>query len=435
MGGATTDTRRRAVWTVGDQGLSAVTNFALSVSIARTVSREAFGAYALCFAIYLIIVGISRSLTSDPLLVRFSDQDREAQRGAFKAATGAALCIGLVSAAICVTIRLIVGPGVVGQAIGALGLVIAPLLVQDAWRFCFFADGRTPQAALNDGVWAAAQVLLVGALIVRGHPSVGSLIIAWGLAGTAAAAFGVLQSKVVPSPWCFRAWLSENRHLSVRYASEFVAGYAATQVILFGLAAIAGLAAVGGFRAAQALLGPLNVLWIGGLAVAIPEAVRLKNASIERMRRLGVIVSGTLAVTAASGALAATLIPDHIGRAILGASWVDAHGMLLPLGLTIAGNGASVGAIAAVRAFERAQEGLRVRLMVAVVNVVITLGVGSVVGVHGAAWALCASVWFDAALWWRCLHHVESTLGPRRATEQPSHDGMRTKPTDARVAA
>ena len=45
----------------------------------------------------------------------------------------------------------------------ALGLTLPGLLLQDSWRYSFFALGRGSQAFLNDMIWA---VTLLPALVV-----------------------------------------------------------------------------------------------------------------------------------------------------------------------------------------------------------------------------------------------------------------------------
>ena len=41
----------------------------------------------------------------------------------------------------------------------ALGVTLPLLMLQDSWRFAFFALGRGSQAFLNDSVWAVGLVI------------------------------------------------------------------------------------------------------------------------------------------------------------------------------------------------------------------------------------------------------------------------------------
>ena len=97
---------RRASWGVADQALSSLTNFGLAVVLARGLSPEGFGAASVTFAVYVLALNGSRSLTSEPLTVRHSHLGR-ADWGRHAAdALGAALLLGSLLAPV-----LLVVPG------------------------------------------------------------------------------------------------------------------------------------------------------------------------------------------------------------------------------------------------------------------------------------------------------------------------------------
>ncbi len=62
---------RRTGWGLGDQMVSSLTNVALTIMVARSVSADEFGTFSLLLATYLVCVTLVRGLTSEPLLVRF----------------------------------------------------------------------------------------------------------------------------------------------------------------------------------------------------------------------------------------------------------------------------------------------------------------------------------------------------------------------------
>ena len=49
---------RRFGWGMGDQALSSLTNFAVGIAVARSVSASAFGAFALAFSFYSIALSV-----------------------------------------------------------------------------------------------------------------------------------------------------------------------------------------------------------------------------------------------------------------------------------------------------------------------------------------------------------------------------------------
>lgn len=75
---------------------------------------------------------------------------------------------------------LLVG-GDLGHAFVALAVVLPAVLLQDAWRFAFFAAGDGRKAFVNDAVWGVA---LVPALILATAPgSEFGFLLAWGASG------------------------------------------------------------------------------------------------------------------------------------------------------------------------------------------------------------------------------------------------------------
>ena len=71
-------------------------------------------------------------------------------------------------------------------------------MLQDSWRYSFFALGRGSQAFLNDIIWAVTLLPALLLLRVTGHASVFWFVSAWGAAATVAAAVGPLQARVMP---------------------------------------------------------------------------------------------------------------------------------------------------------------------------------------------------------------------------------------------
>ena len=102
----------------------------------------------------------------------------------------------------------------------ALGLTLPGLLLQDSWRFAFFAHGRGALSLINDSVWAIA--LLAGFVIVRvtGHETVFWAVFAWGAAAAVGAVVGPFQARVRPRLAQTRQWLTTHWDLAPRYLAE-----------------------------------------------------------------------------------------------------------------------------------------------------------------------------------------------------------------------
>src|SRR6188472_939917 len=78
----------RLTGALADQMLSSATNFALGFVIARTLGPVDFGAFNLAFAAYLIALGSSRSMNTDPLMIRYSAGSAARWRTGTSSATG-----------------------------------------------------------------------------------------------------------------------------------------------------------------------------------------------------------------------------------------------------------------------------------------------------------------------------------------------------------
>ena len=86
---------KRVGWGLGDQALSSMTNFAVGILVARSVSVADFGAYALAFSAYCFILGISRALATEPFAVRFVISEPEQLHRARVGVAGVALLTGV----------------------------------------------------------------------------------------------------------------------------------------------------------------------------------------------------------------------------------------------------------------------------------------------------------------------------------------------------
>jgi hypothetical protein len=386
----------RAGWGVADQALSSLANLAVGALVARAVSPSSFGAFGLVFSTYLIVLGACRALIAEPLVIRFSARPDAEWRSATRAATGSALALGVATGLGCVLAGLASG-GVFGEALLALGVVLPGLMLQDTWRFAFFAAGHGRKAFTNDLASAAALPALA-ILSTRSH-AVGLFVLAWGATGALAALLGTLQSRVVPAPFAGPRWIRRQGDLGFPYLGEFAA-LGAGEAALFGVAGLAGLAAAGALRAGQILVGPLRVLFLGVRLAAVPEAVRLLRDPRSSPRAAAARLSAVLAGVALAWGALLTLLPASLGEALVGRSWSEARHVMIPLSLGMAGTGAVTGALVGLRALAAARRSLRSRVLVTPFMLGGTVAGAAVAGAPGTAWAIALVTWLSLGLWW-----------------------------------
>jgi O-antigen/teichoic acid export membrane protein len=426
--------RGRASWSLADQALSSLTNFGLALLVARSTSGRQFGAFELAYSLYLFVVGCSRAVGAEPLLVRHSDTTVRRVREATAASTGTALVVGLVAGLACIAGSPLVDDPTSG-AVAALGLALPGLLVQDAWRYAFFAAGCPGKAAANDAVWALCQVALLASLFVAGDPPVGHLVLAWGVSGGVGAVLGLVQSRVLPRPAAVVDWLRRHRDLAPRFLGEFSVGLGASQLSIWLVGVVGGLQVVGALRAATLVLGPFRILLTAAPAAAIPELVRLRNRSSSGFLRALVVTSLALGGLVGAWGLLALLLPGDVGRSVLGRNWEPARPLLPLVALGWSALGLGTGAMIGLRVLADARRSFRARLLI--VPVLLLVPVGFVVGGDGdatdAAVGLAVVSCWSAVVWWVQLRRSLRSAEPRPVSldaRAPSVDPLLTGPVD-----
>lgn len=422
---------RRLSWGVADQAVSSLSNFVVGAYVAKTLGATSLGAFALAFFTYSIILNGSRGVATDPLMVRYSGAPPPTWRPAVSAATGVALVVGVVTGLVSLAVGLTmsaVSTSEVGDAFVALAIGLPGLVLQDSWRYAFFSSGRGAQAFVNDSVWA---VLLVGGLLAHGTQgmTVERVMLFFGGTATIAAAVGLVQAGLVPAPRQALAWLREHQSLGPRYLTENVIMGLSGQFRSFVLAGVSGLAAVGQLRAAEMLIGPFLVIFMGISQVAVPEGRRWLARGMPAFTRFCLLLSVGLSAAAVGYGLGVLLLlPLGVGDLILGSVWESAY--LLAPGVIVSSMAGSfmVGASAGLRAMGQASRSLRAQTTVTVITV-IGGGVGAAGwGAVGAVWGGAAASIAGAAVWWTHLlrgardHARSAASDPRPRTERAVAD-------------
>jgi O-antigen/teichoic acid export membrane protein len=404
----------RFAWGMADQALSSLTNFLLGLLAARSLGPSDFGAFGIAFAIYVVLLGTSRTISSDPMVIRFSSTDSEMWRRAASWGTGSAISIGIVAGAACLLLAQSVR-GTLSSTLVALGLMLPGLLLQDAWRSAFFARGSGSAAFLNDLIWAIVLFPSITVLLMEHAASPASLLLVWGGAGTIAGLVGGIQASVLPRPLRFFSWFREHSDLIPRYLGEFGVTTGTSQVILFLVGALAGLSAVGALRGGQLLFGPVNILFLSANLVAIPEGVRFLRVSEASLRRFCKVYAGLLGGTAVAVGVVAWTLPPSIGAAILGKNWEPAHAVVIPLMLSTFGSAVMMGAGVGLRALAAPRFSLRARLFVAPMALAAGLVGAALRGARGTAWGLAIAFLLGAIIWW---HHFSAGLQQNEASRR-----------------
>jgi len=390
----------RLSWGIADQAMCSLTNFLLSIYVARTLGAVAFGAFTLAYVTYGFAINASRGLSIEPLLIRFSGTDLPTWRRATAGCTGTALLVGLVAGACALAAGAVIG-GTTGLAFLALGITLPGLLLQDSWRYAFFALGRGYHAFVNDTIWAAVQIPLLVFLKSSGHANVFTFVLAWGAAAAAGAAVAPLQGRVMPRLTAAVEWISRHRDLGPRYLLENTGNNASDTVRSYCTSSILGLAAVGYIQAANVLLGPFKIILLGISLITMPEAARILRRAPRQLPLFGAAVSAGLTVLSLGwGAVLLVAMPRGAGHLILGSLWRPAYPLVVPATLTVMSSCASTGALVGLHALGSARRSLRAVLITSALIVACAVVGALAGGTLGTMRAAAAASWLGTVLYW-----------------------------------
>jgi O-antigen/teichoic acid export membrane protein len=403
---------RRFGWGLADQMMSSLSNAAMSFYMARELGAAQFGAFSVAYVTYSFALNASRGLATDPLLVRYSNAGVPAWRRAVSRSTGTSICAGLATGA-CALAAAAALSGTLRLAFLALGLTLPGLMLQDGWRYAFFALGRGSQAFLNDTIWTLLMLPALVFLRVTHHKTVFWFVLFWGLTATAAACIGPLQARVIPRPSGALEWLARHRDLAPRYLLENTSNSGATQLRAYAIGAIAGLAAVGYFQAAALLMGPFLVVFMGISLVTVPEAARILRSAPQHFRLYCICVGSGLAIMGLLwGVALLILMPRGLGALLLGTQlWRPAYPLVLPYTLSVMGGCLIGGATAGLHALAAARRSVRAMVLASAIVLICGVVGAYLDGALGAVWGAALATWLGALLWWWQLRQALADPG------------------------
>lgn len=389
--------------------MSSLTNFTVSVILLVSLPLEQFGIFSLVYVAYQLVVGAARSLVGEPLMVRHAGDPDAFDRGAAAPAVGLAALVGGIGTVICGLIASLAG-GAMGRSLMILAVFLPALAVQDTWRFVFFSWYRPRLAFWNDLTWGGFQLALIFAVLTSGTVEVSLLVGVWAGTGAFAGVLGGFQAKVTPSIRSALTWLRNVSDLSFRFLAEFGANRGVSQLLLFAIAAIAGITAVGGLVGARTLFGPLNVLFLGFLSFGVPEAVLILRADSSRymrfVRRSGLAMAGIALVWG----IALLLLPSAMDVALVD-EWETVRAFVAPVTIMVATEGWRQAVLVGLRGLGAARHSLRSQLIAAPIIVVSTLTGAFAFGGLGAAYGIAVGFLAGTAIWTLALIRAFRSAG------------------------
>ena len=192
-----TGLKARAAWITADQTLSSLSNAGLAILLARVVSPSEYGAFALAFSIYTLVVSLIQSASGQVMVIRYSGKDRQTQVGAGAGAAGTAIIMGALTAILTVAMGLLYGEPQ-RLVLVILGVLLPALVLQDTWRSVFVARGEPKMSFINDLLWITLQAIGTTILLHQEVRSVSAYVYRVGYIGCDCSAPG-LPTKPPPA--------------------------------------------------------------------------------------------------------------------------------------------------------------------------------------------------------------------------------------------
>lgn len=259
---------RHANWALTDQTVVSGSNFITGVLLARVLGPEAFGMFVLLQALMIYVNSFQFALIFQPMMsaapqLPGPDRDKYLQ-GVFALQLSLSCVLGIAVAAVALFAHAFGLEKLVGLAPSVIVALIAAMLafqLQDWQRRYYFVQEYPKGAFLNDLISYGSQVVLLVLVLLGGRLNVASAF--WIIAVTSFAAFliGFLHDRVQPVFSHARAVLSEGWRTGRDYLMAWQLQWMGTQGVLMIGAGAVGAQAAGGVRAAQNIIGPINILF------------------------------------------------------------------------------------------------------------------------------------------------------------------------------
>jgi O-antigen/teichoic acid export membrane protein len=244
--------------TLGDQVLSSVSNVLAVILVARAVSAEDFGTFALGYSVMTFVLALTRSYFG----IRVSlNTDRVHARAHSRDLVGAiAILAPAMMVVVFVVSRLAAGSGAAVGVLLIVAIATPVVCMQDVLRFGAVASGHPKAAVWSDGIWVVLM-LVPFALGTRLDPA--QVMTLWLFAALAALAVALLSLRILPD--LRGGW----RELKTRHAvgeattwSSVIGSLGALWILFVASAAISPVAS-GSLRGAATTMPNVLLAYVG----------------------------------------------------------------------------------------------------------------------------------------------------------------------------
>lgn len=260
---------RHANWTIADQAVVSGGNFATGILLARFLGPEAFGVFVLLQAALLYVNSFQGSLIFNPMMST-APQLAAAERDAYLRGVFALQLMLTLTLAVAVwsagMLFHLASDSAAARAVRpsllmALSFAVLAFQLQDWYRRYCFVGENARAAFLNDLICYGGQASALAFAGLSGRLTVTAAFAIIGTACLTAFSIGYLRSLVGPTFANARTLLRDGWRAGRDYLAAWQFQLLTAQGVLAAAAGIVGPQAAGGVRAAQNIVGPVNILF------------------------------------------------------------------------------------------------------------------------------------------------------------------------------
>ena len=267
----------RASWTLVDQGVVSIGNFALNLLLARELAAADYGKFALFLGAIFVLRCFDYSLISYPLSVRFHSATRDEHAGLLANTVLLAAALGLALVLlVALGFQLFGGGGDIPFA--AMGCYLS-WQAQETTRRCLLANFRYRAAVAGDALSFIGQAVFIAVLARMNELTLVTALYAMSatfLVGTlmhiSKLQFG--RPNIAQAAALARDYFSVGKWSLVYYETQILR----LQLFPWVLAATAGTAATAAYQAASNIASLMNPISLG-IGNAIPQAAAQAHVS------------------------------------------------------------------------------------------------------------------------------------------------------------
>lgn len=256
-------------WTLADQAVVSGSNFVTGILLARFLGPESFGMFVLLQSIVLYFNSFQSALIFQPMMSA-APQMAEVQRANYLHGVFA------LQLMLCSVLSLLVGIfttiiyafdfhihlGIDSNIIAAVIAALLAFQLQDWQRRYYFVQEKPSSAFLIDTISYGGQVTLLGICYLNNALDVATAF--WIIAGSSFAAFavGFARDSLLPVFLHAQTVLKEGWRTGRDYLVAWQLQWLGSQGVLMFSAGAIGAEPVGGIRAAQNIVGPINIIFL-----------------------------------------------------------------------------------------------------------------------------------------------------------------------------